>query len=166
MATKPKIVIVGGGIAGLAAASRLYRSGFVNVTILEASDRLGGRIHSLKVDEKNHGYIEMGAEWIHGQIANVAYKLANDNGLVEESESRNLQFVLKNQKSILNSDLVNQFENLAEKLQNPSNLEFESFGEYIDNEDLGVLPNNLKEPFKDWYHRLIRTAFQGERSEP
>ena len=158
MATKPKIVIVGGGIAGLAAASRLYRSGFVNVTILEASDRLGGRIHSLKVDEKNHGYIEMGAEWIHGQIANVAYKLANDNGLVQESESRNLQFVLKNQKSILNSDLVNQFENLAEKLQNPSNLEFESFGEYIDNEDLGNLPNHLKIPFKDWYHRLIRST--------
>ena len=99
MATKPKIVIVGGGIAGLAAASRLYRSGFVNVTILEASDRLGGRIHSLQVDATNHGYIEMGAEWIHGQIVNVAYKLANDNGLVEENESRSLPFVLKNQTS-------------------------------------------------------------------
>ena len=158
MATKPKIVIVGGGIAGLAAASRLYRSGFVNVTILEASDRLGGRIHSLQVDAKNHGYIEMGAEWIHGQIANVAYKLANDNGLVEENESRNLQFVLKNQTSILNSELVNQFEDLAEKLQNPSSkLDFESFGEYIDHQDLD-LPNYLKEPFKDWYHRLIRST--------
>ena len=39
MATYPKVVIVGGGISGLSSASRLFRSGFENVTILEASNR-------------------------------------------------------------------------------------------------------------------------------
>ena len=29
---------------------------------------------------------------------------------------------------------------------------------FIDNEDLGNLPNHLKIPFKDWYHRLIRST--------
>ncbi len=59
----PDVVIIGGGIAGLTAARELTRAG-VNVMLLEARDRLGGRIltdHSL-------GYpVELGAEFIHGR---------------------------------------------------------------------------------------------------
>lgn len=40
-----KAVVVGGGISGLVAAYRLMSSG-VDVTLLEAADRLGGKIHS------------------------------------------------------------------------------------------------------------------------
>lgn len=43
---QPKIVIVGAGAAGIAAASKLYENGFENITILEAEDRIGGRIHT------------------------------------------------------------------------------------------------------------------------
>ena len=39
------IGVVGGGISGLAAANLLKLSGF-NVEILEARDRIGGRIHT------------------------------------------------------------------------------------------------------------------------
>lgn len=46
-ATKnPRIVIVGAGPAGIAAASKLFEYGFKNVTILEAEGRIGGRIHT------------------------------------------------------------------------------------------------------------------------
>ena len=155
MSTTPKVVIIGGGVAGLAAASRLVRSGFINVTILEASDRLGGRIHSAS----NHkGHIEMGAEWIHGQVANVAYKLASSNGLVQESESRNFQFVLKGQKSAMDSKITKQFEELVGKLQDPEEAEFDSYGQFVDNEELLELPSYLRVPFTDWYHRLIRST--------
>lgn len=41
-----RVVVVGAGVAGLAAASRLLRRGFGSVTVLEALDRLGGRIRS------------------------------------------------------------------------------------------------------------------------
>ncbi len=41
------IVIIGGGVSGVAAANQLISSGFRNVTILEAENRLGGRIYSI-----------------------------------------------------------------------------------------------------------------------
>lgn len=41
-----KIVIVGAGIAGLAAAHTLRKNGFKEVVVLEGSDRIGGRIHT------------------------------------------------------------------------------------------------------------------------
>ena len=59
----------------MAAASRLTRSGFLNVTILEASNRIGGRVRSSLEFGKNHGYVELGAQWIHGEIGNVAFKV-------------------------------------------------------------------------------------------
>ena len=44
-----KLIIVGAGASGLAAASRLVQKGFKssNLIILEAQNRIGGRIHTL-----------------------------------------------------------------------------------------------------------------------
>lgn len=43
-----RIVIIGAGIAGLACANRLRQLGFNNVIVLEARNRIGGRINSIK----------------------------------------------------------------------------------------------------------------------
>ena len=48
MGSQLKILIIGAGAAGIAAASRLLEKGFQNVLILEAKDRIGGRIHTVK----------------------------------------------------------------------------------------------------------------------
>jgi monoamine oxidase len=59
------IVVIGAGAAGLMAARELGRAGR-RVTILEARDRCGGRIHPLPVVE--FGYpAEGGAEFVHGE---------------------------------------------------------------------------------------------------
>lgn len=48
MFRKPKIIIVGAGAAGIAAAARLIEKGLENIKILEAKDRIGGRIHTVE----------------------------------------------------------------------------------------------------------------------
>ena len=40
--TRPRVIVIGGGITGLAAALRLADS--ADVTLLEATDQLGGKI--------------------------------------------------------------------------------------------------------------------------
>lgn len=72
------IVVVGAGAAGLMSARELARAGR-RVTVLEARDRLGGRIWPLPVEE--FGYpAEAGPEFIHG-IAAVTRGLIQEAGL-------------------------------------------------------------------------------------
>ena len=73
-----KVVIVGAGACGLMAARELYRAGHV-VIILEARDRIGGRIFPQSIDE--FGYEAMGgAEFVHGE-APVTNALVLEAGL-------------------------------------------------------------------------------------
>jgi monoamine oxidase len=72
------IVVIGAGAAGLMAARELARAG-KRVTILEARDRCGGRIHPLP--SADFGYpAEGGAEFVHGE-APVTHGLLREAGL-------------------------------------------------------------------------------------
>jgi monoamine oxidase len=59
------VIILGGGAAGLAAAGELFRAGR-NVLLLEARDRLGGRILTRHAPDETVP-IELGAEFLHGK---------------------------------------------------------------------------------------------------
>src|SRR6516225_6344859 len=72
------IIVVGAGAAGLMAVRELGRSG-KRVTILEARNRCGGRIHPLPAAE--FGYpAEGGAEFVHGE-APMTHSLLREAGL-------------------------------------------------------------------------------------
>ncbi|MBE7437485.1 MAG: FAD-dependent oxidoreductase [Spirochaetales bacterium] len=70
-------MIVGAGIAGLAAAHELKGNGF-EVTILEARSRPGGRIWT---DTTLGVPVDLGAAWIHGPRGNPVFELARSHGL-------------------------------------------------------------------------------------
>jgi monoamine oxidase len=59
------VAIVGAGAAGLAAAQRLTHAGR-SVVVIDARDRVGGRIHTIR-DETFPLPVELGAEFIHGR---------------------------------------------------------------------------------------------------
>lgn len=56
-----KIVIIGAGLSGLLTAYRLLNKGF-DIEIIEARNRIGGRIHTLQSGETN---VDMGATWFN-----------------------------------------------------------------------------------------------------
>ena len=70
MTDRVDVVIVGAGVAGLAAACRLAQAG-ATTAVLEARDRIGGRVHTVR-DERSPIPIELGAEFVHGSAPEVA----------------------------------------------------------------------------------------------
>lgn len=56
-------VVVGSGLAGLSAALKLKKAGW-NVTVLEARNRIGGRVFSHVMPESGGLICELGAEWV------------------------------------------------------------------------------------------------------
>jgi monoamine oxidase len=89
----PEVVIAGAGIAGLTAAYRLVREG-VEVRVLEAQERVGGRMFSLRGRFPDGQVVELGGELIdtgHRRIRALAGELgiplddlhAGDRGLAE-----------------------------------------------------------------------------------
>ncbi|MEP6818668.1 MAG: FAD-dependent oxidoreductase [bacterium] len=64
MENETSVLIIGAGAAGLAAACDLSAAGF-NVILIEARDRVGGRI--LTHHSSNQFPVELGAEFVHGE---------------------------------------------------------------------------------------------------
>jgi protoporphyrinogen oxidase len=69
MNSDPAVIIIGAGVAGLAAACQLGRAG-VTVQIIEARDRIGGRVLT-HIDSVCNCPIELGAEFIHGKSPEI-----------------------------------------------------------------------------------------------
>ena len=59
------VVVIGAGAAGVAAARALHDAG-VGVVVLEARERIGGRVFTLR-DSASAVPVELGAEFIHGR---------------------------------------------------------------------------------------------------
>lgn len=72
-----RVLVVGAGISGLAAA-RLLRDQGVDVTVLEARDRLGGRTYTSNALGLP---LDTGASWLHGLKNNVLMNVAQELGL-------------------------------------------------------------------------------------
>lgn len=68
-----KVIIIGAGIAGITAALTLQNNG-IDVLILEARGRIGGRI--TKAEEFSDIPVDLGASWIHGVNGNPLFEIA------------------------------------------------------------------------------------------
>ncbi len=74
---KRSVIVIGAGMAGLSAARVLHDRGF-KVQVIEARDRLGGRVFT---DWALGSAVDLGAAFIHGTYGNPLTELARDKNL-------------------------------------------------------------------------------------
>src|SRR5216110_633517 len=68
---RPRVIVVGAGLAGLAAARALTERGH-DVRVLEAGDRVGGRILTIRAPWRDGLFVEAGATHVVGDPALLA----------------------------------------------------------------------------------------------
>ncbi|KAL1869090.1 hypothetical protein VTK73DRAFT_3368 [Phialemonium thermophilum] len=122
---RPHIGVVGAGISGLRCADVLLANGF-DVTILEARDRIGGRI----CQTEELGYtVDIGPNWIHAwrdsDDPHPIYQLAHDTGtpvhrwnnkqLIYDSTGRPLPEETTERLSTLLWDIIEEAFQFSEK---------------------------------------------------
>ncbi|WP_246167428.1 MULTISPECIES: flavin monoamine oxidase family protein [Arthrobacter] len=72
-------VVVGAGVSGLSAARALAANG-QRVVVLEARDRIGGRLHTERLDGR---VTDLGASWIHGIDGGPLHALTRAFGMAD-----------------------------------------------------------------------------------
>lgn len=84
---RPRIVIIGAGMSGVSTAHHLLKStkaaSRFDLTVLEASQRVGGRICSAEIGGVR---VELGATWIHGIEGSPVYKIAEEIGALDSEQ--------------------------------------------------------------------------------
>jgi monoamine oxidase len=72
-----RVIVVGAGVSGLAAAQHLREAG-AEVKVLEARDRIGGRIWT---DRGSGSAVDLGASWLHGPDGNPLRRMVEKLGM-------------------------------------------------------------------------------------
>jgi len=138
-----KVIIVGGGASGVAAASRLVKAGFTDFLVVEAGDELGGRVAEAKM---GMGRVELGAQYIHGEDGNVVHKLAKEWGMLGGKSFG--EEALYDDGKIFDENLAEKYweicEDIDERLTPGQQSKYGSVGEFFEAEFNETLENSPK----------------------
>ncbi len=84
LGTDYDVIVIGAGVAGLAAAERLLAlDGEIKVLVLEARERIGGRVHSIDLEETSRN-AELGALYLLDEV-DSDWPVIDDFGLTVET---------------------------------------------------------------------------------
>lgn len=115
------VLIIGAGAAGLIAAKKLHEAG-CSIKILEARNRLGGRIWT----ERSRLFpIELGAEFIHGKPKEIFDLLKNYHLNPIKRSSTSFYKVGKNFSSF--SDRWKEIEELHQQIDSHQQMSYANF---------------------------------------
>lgn len=156
------IAVIGAGMSGLSAAQKLANAGR-SVTVIEARDRIGGRIHT---DWSLGPALDLGASWIHGVRGNPVTKLAEsiEQELIETDES----YVVRDGEGGImdDNDVPDWLENVV-SVQHNAGADLDQI-----NQLAYLLPNGYGGPdvkFRDGYEDIFQTlngAYEVRLSTP
>ena len=91
MADRPDVIVIGAGAAGLAAGAALVRRGH-SVLVLEARDRIGGRIWT-RIEPDLSVPLELGAEFIHGEAPETSALLREAGGMAIDTSGEHWSLI-------------------------------------------------------------------------
>lgn len=111
MGKDPAVIIIGAGMAGLAAALELGRAGLA-VCVLEARDRIGGRVLTER-DPVSGAPIELGAEFIHGKPPEIWNSLKKAGAEISEVDGDNW---CVSEGRLSSCDLFSEVDKILEKM--------------------------------------------------
>lgn len=108
------VLVIGAGISGLAAAKNLSDQGY-QVTVLEARDRIGGRVWTSHVWDDIP--VDLGASWIHGTSGNPLTDLADQVGAARSTTTNyNNSVVYDTAGELLDSNSSQEMSELFEQI--------------------------------------------------
>jgi len=141
------VVVIGAGAAGLAAARRLSAEG-LSVAIVEARDRIGGRIYTHH-DSRSPVAIELGAEFVHGKPKELL-DLSAEAGLVL-CDGANRHWFLRDGR-ITADDSWQKIEDLMERLDDePRDRTFAEFMSSLDEEETAAIRAQVRRYVQDFH---------------
>ncbi|CRK95579.1 CLUMA_CG009040, isoform A [Clunio marinus] len=147
MEKSQKILIIGAGASGISAAQKLLENNYQHVFILEASNRIGGRIHSIPFGSTGFK-IDLGGQWVSGEndiyymmkdsfkfgdsnlTTDRKYFLSSDNNELDQKKCRKLY------------DLLDEIFELEDELSKSE----ETFGQFFS---------------RKYYERIKSSSFKG-----
>jgi len=138
MIEKADLIVIGGGAAGITAAVNAANSG-LSVMLLEARDRLGGRI--LTVQSLGSASVELGAEFIHGRPPEIFEILQAHQVPVKAVDG---DFLRLENGELQSTDFFSEVDQLMGKMDDcgPD----EAFAQFIDR----CCPEKNQEKVKQW----------------
>jgi monoamine oxidase len=157
MPSPSDILVIGAGMSGLTAARALAEAGR-NVTLLEATSRVGGRIYTLR---ENNEIIELGAEFIHGKPPELWSLIEEANLETYELEGSMLTF---EDGRLQSRDEEEESTPILEKMESLTGPD-QTFAEYLaqhplpDDQSQSVI--GYVEGFNAADHRIISTLSLG-----
>jgi monoamine oxidase len=141
------VVVIGAGVAGLAAAQALSAAG-LEVCILEARNRIGGRIHTVW-DSQVGIPIELGAEFIHGRPREI-FSIAGAADLATTEVSGPHRYA-RGGKLTEPEDLFSSVDQIFARMGEPS-LPDQTFSEYLALSDAGPDAQSLAKAYVEGFN--------------
>lgn len=166
--SKPKVAIIGAGIAGLTAAYKFKKAG-IECSVYEATGRAGGRVLTVENAVVEGAYVDFGAEFIdsiHDELLSLAKELKVEL-LDLQTDTLTSKSYFFDGKRMTEEDIVKALQPFAEHLAKdidsiPEDLHYKNADAYRQLDEQSITTYLKSIGMEGWLLRFFEVAMEGE----